>query len=66
MKPCFVNGGIDASGNNIDSGQPAQCTQADQSRNFLFFVNFMHVKWAGEARVPAGCFTKWIYGPQLC
>ena len=44
MKPCFVNGGIEESGNSIDPGQPAQCTQAGQSRNFLFFVNFMHVK----------------------
>ena len=29
---------------SVDSGQPAQSAQADLSRNFLLYVNFLRVK----------------------
>ena len=40
-----MNRGLNVTAKNIDSGQPAQCAQADLSRYFLLLVNnYSHVQ----------------------
>ena len=39
-EPCSVKRGNNTVTKSIDSGQPAQCSQADLSRNFLLLIYF--------------------------
>ena len=46
-----VKRAFNASVKSIDSGEPVQSAQADMSRNFLIFVDFLHIKGLSYLRI---------------